>query len=441
MIFAVTLTGCTQSELEYRRNGIGADLYSSDLSKATQNLETYFGYICTQAGIDASKEANGFPVCNYNALKDKSWPIFVQTGFNDIDRRCDGYLAWLEEVRNREAFGNSQLNAIEQLVNAVKVATGDASTSALAIVGAAFGYSRDLFSDYHRFLYNGLESSTIKAIVTERRLKYRSALRDQPIKYKPDAVNILRSYLRICLPFTITMDANTFARALANGDDLPDYTNPEIQRKTLIGTTIATNIPDNPVAPATPGNLDPKGTIGGKKLTALEQAIPLPFGIEIQKRLCVTPARGFFGDQTRAAIELAKRTDPRFLAKTGRKLDGFIRESTQYEAFLGLPLCTNSSQGFVNVFETLTYNRSSLIKALTSDLQTCAETILTRKNATGEALKDKPKNLEIKNTDRFNGDVRNVIRFIKQNHKNPQLKNEASLNEMFQDSAESIKSC
>ncbi len=49
---AIVVVGCNSQESHYARNGIGADLYSNDLKRATQNLETYFGFICQQAEID-----------------------------------------------------------------------------------------------------------------------------------------------------------------------------------------------------------------------------------------------------------------------------------------------------------------------------------------------------------------------------------------------------
>ncbi|MEM9332894.1 MAG: hypothetical protein AAGA53_16355 [Pseudomonadota bacterium] len=238
-------------------------------------------------------------------MGNKSWTLFVQSGFNDIDRRCDGYLAWIEEVRNREAFGNSQINAIETLVRGLKVATGVASVESLAIIGEAFGYSQSLFTDYHRFLYNGLESSTIKAIVSERRLAYRISLRDVQIQYKPDAVNVLRSYLRICMPFTITMDANTFARASATGNELPNYVDPRLQRETLIGQRLLRDTPENAkevivktIVKTETVEAEPFDT---RFQTKVEETLDKSDVQNIQSRLCA-PQTGRFDNETRAAI-------------------------------------------------------------------------------------------------------------------------------------------
>ena len=302
LISVIILSSCSQNEFDYRRNGIGSDLYSADLKQATQNLETYFGFICQQAGINGNGNP---PSCNYATMGNKSWTLFVQSGFNDIDRRCDGYLAWIEEVRNREAFGNSQINAIETLVRGLKVATGVASVESLAIIGEAFGYSQSLFTDYHRFLYNGLESSTIKAIVSERRLAYRISLRDVQIQYKPDAVNILRSYLRICMPFTITMDANTFARASATGNDLPNYVDPRLQRETLIGQRLLRDTPETSKEVIVKTivkteTVEPK-PFDTKFQTKVEETLDKSDVQNLQSRLCA-PQTGRFDNATRAAI-------------------------------------------------------------------------------------------------------------------------------------------
>jgi len=87
VVAAAALTGCNGVNQGFLRNGIGDDLYSGDIRRATENLETYLGFICRQTGIDSPTAGDGFPRCNYGSMQTTEWTLLVQTGFNDIDRR------------------------------------------------------------------------------------------------------------------------------------------------------------------------------------------------------------------------------------------------------------------------------------------------------------------------------------------------------------------
>ncbi|MEP3430992.1 MAG: hypothetical protein ABJN98_20070 [Roseibium sp.] len=216
-IASALLAGCGNSPIDYRTGaGIGADLYSTDMAQATQQLNQYMGFLCQQAHF-ASYSPEKAKTCLNNVAATGNWGAIVHTGFNDIDRRCDDYLAWMEQARLRRDFGVSQLNALGNLTNAILLATTPSSAKAIGIVGLAFGYSQKLFTDIHTLINLGIENSTIKSIVSERRNKFRKEFSNTAITFKPNAVFTLRSYLRICMPFTITMDVNTFARATVNG--------------------------------------------------------------------------------------------------------------------------------------------------------------------------------------------------------------------------------
>ncbi len=234
-VFAtLAIAGCqVAGDLDYAKSGIGADLYSGDIAQATANLETYLGFICKQASVSTVEGPDGYPACSYQAFAPTDWTIVVQTGFNDIDRRCDGYLQWLEEVRLRGSLVNAQLNDAGRLTNQVLTALYPTAGITIGIVGEAFGFARSAFNNYQNRVLLGFEGSTIKTIVSERRLAFRIQFAKILFQYKPDAVNTLRSYLRICMPYTITMDANTFARSITTG--LPEYLKPSMEVQAVVG--------------------------------------------------------------------------------------------------------------------------------------------------------------------------------------------------------------
>lgn len=217
IVTSLAASGCGQTAYDYRSGaGIGASLYTSEMAEATEQLNLYMGFLCQQAHF-ASYSPDKARSCLNRIKESGNWALLVHTGFNDIDRRCDDYLAWMEQARLRKDFGVSQLNALGNLTNAILLATTPSSAKAIGIVGLAFGYSQKLFTDIHTLINLGIENSTIKSIVSERRLDFREKFKDTSFTYKPNAVHTLRSYLRICMPYTITMDVNTFARATANG--------------------------------------------------------------------------------------------------------------------------------------------------------------------------------------------------------------------------------
>src|SRR5260370_30595625 len=90
------IAGCNLSDSNYFRQGIGTDVYSSELPSATTLNDAYVALICRQASL-----ANEGETCD-TPLLGRSWATFVQAGMNDIDRRCDAYLAWLDDRKRSQ---------------------------------------------------------------------------------------------------------------------------------------------------------------------------------------------------------------------------------------------------------------------------------------------------------------------------------------------------
>ncbi len=218
---AIVSTGCTEQSYRYSARGIGPSLYAPDIAKATDDQNTYLGYLCDQTDYAAARSGRAYPQCQLTAAYDARWNLVVHTGFNDIDRRCDAYLAWVDDLRRRAIFGNEALEITRSFTNFILDKSLSPGAVAIGIVGEAFGYSSGLFNEYNRLVLLGYEGSTIEAIVSSRRTAFRSEIaQNVKVLNKPDTVNILRSYLRICMPYTISMNANEFARAITT-DSVP----------------------------------------------------------------------------------------------------------------------------------------------------------------------------------------------------------------------------
>lgn len=205
-LLACVLAAC-QPAARFRTEGAGSELYIAEMDASTANLRTYFNRLCDQADIALTGEP---PACDTSGLTETQWRTVVFAGYNDIDARCDAYMNWLEAKRNERLFANQGLAALTGLLGGVL--TGAGAANALGYVALALGFGGTVYNAYQDSLLMGLETSTIKTIVTERRLQFRAKFLDARFGSKPDAVFALRAYLRICTPATITMDVNTYSR-------------------------------------------------------------------------------------------------------------------------------------------------------------------------------------------------------------------------------------
>ena len=94
---AMLLSGCDAArDFRYTREGIGTDLYWDGLPAATQLQDIYLSDICSQA-ISPTARSLAVNACDQLNLASRDWGLLVQAGMNDIDLRCDAYLAWLHE--------------------------------------------------------------------------------------------------------------------------------------------------------------------------------------------------------------------------------------------------------------------------------------------------------------------------------------------------------
>jgi hypothetical protein len=128
-----------------RRNRIGTDLNSHDLVEATRLQEIYVGEICRQAGLRVWQQGDAL-YCDELKLKPAEWATFVQAGMNDIGRRCDAYLAWLDNKRRWREPILKQFNITAAATAAILGLTKVGPTP-IAIVGTAFGLAQDTFTN------------------------------------------------------------------------------------------------------------------------------------------------------------------------------------------------------------------------------------------------------------------------------------------------------
>jgi hypothetical protein len=211
-MLASALAGCTLSDLDYYRGGIGTELYVSSTLDATAIQDAYLGLICRQAGLVTVENADGSRSCGTGAFRSSDWSLLVQAGMNDIDRRCDSYLLWLDDKRRSNEPFLKELAAISAATLGIMDATS-ASVKAITITGIAFGLAANTFTNINSRLL-ALEQSTIQSLVIDSQQTYRLNNRPSLVDSRPAAIYYLRNYLRICLPFSIETSVNNTVTVL-----------------------------------------------------------------------------------------------------------------------------------------------------------------------------------------------------------------------------------
>ena len=175
---------------------------SPDTAAAARNLDVYLGYLCWQAGFETSGDvdySSGEPRCADAYLRPEHWKLIVLAGWNDIDRRCDGYLAWLDNQRRSRIFINDLFAHIGLLTTGI-FGSLNTGKQTISLVALALGFGKNIYSLYQNRILIEIEGSTLETIVFDRRLNFRETITPAPIVNKPDAVKVLRDFFASARP-------------------------------------------------------------------------------------------------------------------------------------------------------------------------------------------------------------------------------------------------
>jgi hypothetical protein len=296
------LGGCGDTlDGRFIREGIGTTLYTPEVVDAARLQELYVGFICQQAGLSFVPDGDLLS-CTVPAVS-PAWAVFVQAGLNDIDRRCDAYLTWLDNRRRWIGPIHQQILDSQGATIAILTATMADPTKALGIVAAAFGFASHSFTNFNnRFLFE-VEKSTVQSVVLTRQQKYREGL-PLVIDNRPAAIYALRQYLRLCMPMTIETQINTTVKlfergglpALAEASDKPMINAGTVRTAVIRGATSQFTAPQkNPVI------------VSDTRLNRFEQQLTARDIERFQRAVCVrvTGDLGPLGSETRIKIKTA----------------------------------------------------------------------------------------------------------------------------------------
>jgi hypothetical protein len=217
-VLLATATGCSSLDVAYIREGIGSNLYSSELPDVSYLQDVYVGGICRQAGLRVSQQGDVL-LCDDFDMRPGEWATFVQAGMNDIDRRCDAYLTWLDNKRRSREPILKQVNTTAATTAVILGLTGVGVTP-IAIVAEAFSFAQDSFTNFQSRLITEIDHAVIQSVVLDHQNQFRDKIAKVPVDSRPEAIYLLRNYLRICMPTFIEMSiSNTITTFHRNGAD------------------------------------------------------------------------------------------------------------------------------------------------------------------------------------------------------------------------------
>lgn len=285
---SIVATGCNlQDEFSLAGDGVGTNLYSTDVRRQNQIQQLYYGYLCGQANLPlAGTSPEGIPICNFPVFATLHWNSLVQAGMNDIDTRCDAYLSWYDRRKRSQQPVISQINTTARLVNAILLAYAPTS-AAIGVVAEAFGFAQASVNNYHSRLLYEIDTSTLQALVLGNQRSFREGIVDLKFQTKPAVEHALRSYLRICMPFSIETEVNNVLTVVKRSGEIPaplittdtveaavDATKPRTaeQRVTVVHVTPPPQVEETPEVK----KLFSVSGYGDKDLRNLQRALCIP---------------------------------------------------------------------------------------------------------------------------------------------------------------------
>ena len=337
------VAGCQDGRQNYLTTGIGTDLAAPDLARAESLQNRYFSYLCEQATFGSGRTGASCVI--------QDWSLIAYQGMNDIDRRCDSYLQWLDNRKRSKGPWISQIGDTAAAVSVILPVVGT-GTKAITIVAQAFHLLTKSVENYHSRLLLEVESSTVNTIVLKSRQNFREYMRDNRVHIdnRPQAEHILRSYTRLCLPFAIEARINDFSSLGALGVSASEQ-----------DTFDSLPVAGQPFAADTPVNTNP-----GRKIreeapgwsgvsTESSIIIDVPTAQAIQRALCFTgsAANGQYGPKTQAALRLFNavynraRRDPNWRDRTYKLNKAELNELRR----LGAPGAADCRRGAKNYLE------------------------------------------------------------------------------------------
>lgn len=241
------LSGCSPDNAMFSNGGVGTDLYSSSASASARLEDLYIGLLCDRAGLQTVGAGDSLACASLGPVSN-NWTLIVQAGMNDIDRRCDEYLTWLDDRKRSQVPILKQLGDTATATQAIMTIAGTGA-NAIGIVGVAFGLAANTFTNINSRLLYEVNHSTVQSIVLGNNNRFRQDLMGVNINNRPAAIYALRSYLRLCMPYTIETQINNAVTLFEVGGVASAGANPSPLISGLNVETVQVPMIRNPTAP------------------------------------------------------------------------------------------------------------------------------------------------------------------------------------------------
>jgi hypothetical protein len=100
------------------------------------------------------------------------WDLIVQAGLNDVDRRCDSYLAWLDDRRRTNNAILKEFGDVTVASQAIMRVAG-VGANPITLAGLAFGLASNTFTNINSRLLLEVDKTTVQTLVLRRRNDFR----------------------------------------------------------------------------------------------------------------------------------------------------------------------------------------------------------------------------------------------------------------------------
>jgi hypothetical protein len=157
---ALLVGGCDTTDSRFFRYGIGTDLYSEDIVQTTQLQDIYLTELCRQALPVVSTTDSQ---CITAMPNSNGWNLIVQAGLNDVDRRCDAYLAWLDDRRRTNSAVLKELGDITVASQAIMRVAG-VGANPITLAGSHFGLAANTFTNVNSRLLLEVDKTTVQTL-------------------------------------------------------------------------------------------------------------------------------------------------------------------------------------------------------------------------------------------------------------------------------------
>ena len=396
---AFVLNACQSEDGLYLRHGPDIELAATDTVQVAAAQNRYFQYLCGQIGLPSP--------CVMPVIDSTTWTLIVYQGMNDIDRRCDAYLQWLDNKKRSNNAWLRQVSDTSAATTAILGAVNPNSAVPLQIVAQSFNLISRSIENYNSRLLYEVESSTVHSVVIRARSDFRLNIEGKVFSTRPNAEYVLREYMRRCMPFAIETQINNLSTLGAQGI-LPLQENtiyaPPVSNA-IIGRALFDSIPREGARGKSTVTPPREADVGA--LSRDERALQPAQVSAIQRALCVAPENGRFGPQTRQSIVQLKQG----LRHSGAQIPGIQGDSTNtlnssMIDFLQRQAssCVNHEQRYGNAFEKYAYPSAEDVKSFQRSLKACVS------NLKSVGVQNPP---PITETGKFDADTRAAIKWTR----------------------------